>query len=183
MDQVSEKGGALSLLIPSVTHVQFAFGQHCARGALVLACRTDQAAAREETDIPSFARTEFAALFRFTARSAAGGAAQPAGRTADVLAISLRARAHIQGLTPSDVVQFVGATVPRDSHSRRAKLKPCLRSFVTAFRPHRMLCAGQRVRFRVGVLDGIEGVVSAIRNEKSLVVSVDLIQKSVSISN
>jgi len=47
--------------------------------------------------------------------------------------------------------------------------------------PHEFLQVGQRVRIRGGVLEGIEGILSAIRNEKSLVVSVDLIQKSVAI--
>jgi transcription antitermination factor NusG len=47
--------------------------------------------------------------------------------------------------------------------------------------PHEFLRVGQRVRIRGGVLEGIEGILSAIRNEKSLVVSVDLIQKSVAI--
>jgi len=47
--------------------------------------------------------------------------------------------------------------------------------------PHEFLKVGKRVRIRGGALDGIEGVLSAIRNDKSLVVSVDLIQKSVAI--
>jgi hypothetical protein len=37
------------------------------------------------------------------------------------------------------------------------------------------------VRVRGGALEGIEGILSAIKNDKSLVVSVDLIQKSVAI--
>lgn len=46
---------------------------------------------------------------------------------------------------------------------------------------HEFLRVGQRVRIRGGVLEGIEGILSAIQNEKSLVVSVELIQKSVAI--
>jgi len=47
--------------------------------------------------------------------------------------------------------------------------------------PHEFLRVGERVRIRGGAMEGIEGVLSAIRNGKSLVVSVDLIQKSVAI--
>jgi len=43
------------------------------------------------------------------------------------------------------------------------------------------LRAGERVRIRGGALNGIEGLLVAIQNEKTLVVSVDLIQKSVAI--
>lgn len=47
--------------------------------------------------------------------------------------------------------------------------------------PHEFLRVGTRVRIRGGALNGIEGVLAAIKNDKSLVVSVDLIQKSVAI--
>lgn len=47
--------------------------------------------------------------------------------------------------------------------------------------PHEFLRVGQRIRIRSGVLDGIEGILSAVRNERELVVSVDLIQKSIAI--
>ena len=47
--------------------------------------------------------------------------------------------------------------------------------------PHQFLSVGKRVRIRGGALEGIEGILSEIRNDKSLVVSVDLIQKSVAI--
>ena len=46
---------------------------------------------------------------------------------------------------------------------------------------HQFLRAGERVRIRGGALDGIEGLLIAIQNEKTLVVSVELIQKSVAI--
>ena len=46
---------------------------------------------------------------------------------------------------------------------------------------HEFLRVGEKVRIRGGVLEGIEGILSAIRNDNSLVVSVDLIQKSVAI--
>jgi transcription antitermination factor NusG len=40
---------------------------------------------------------------------------------------------------------------------------------------------GQRVRVRSGSLDGVEGIITAMNGDKSLVISVDLIQKSIAI--
>jgi len=40
---------------------------------------------------------------------------------------------------------------------------------------------GERIRIRGGALNGMEGVLAAVENERSLVVSIDLIQKSVAI--
>jgi transcriptional antiterminator NusG len=47
--------------------------------------------------------------------------------------------------------------------------------------PHAFIKVGERVRIRGGALNGIEGILAAIKNDKSLVVSVDLIQKSVAL--
>lgn len=47
--------------------------------------------------------------------------------------------------------------------------------------PHEFLKIGERVRIRGGSLKGIEGVLKAIKNDRSLVISVDLIQKSIAI--
>jgi transcriptional antiterminator NusG len=47
--------------------------------------------------------------------------------------------------------------------------------------PHEFIKVGERVRIRGGALNGIEGILEAIKNDRSLVVSVDLIQKSVAI--
>jgi transcription antitermination factor NusG len=47
--------------------------------------------------------------------------------------------------------------------------------------PHEFLRVGERVRIRGGALNGIEGVLAAIKNDKSLVVSVEVIQRSVAI--
>lgn len=44
--------------------------------------------------------------------------------------------------------------------------------------PHEFVKVGERVRIRGGALNGIEGIIAKIRNDRSLVVSVDLIQKS-----
>jgi len=48
--------------------------------------------------------------------------------------------------------------------------------------PHEFLRVGERVRIRGGALEGIEGILAGIRNNQSLIISVDLIQKSVAIS-
>jgi transcriptional antiterminator RfaH len=46
---------------------------------------------------------------------------------------------------------------------------------------HEFVKVGERVRIRGGALNGIEGVLTEIKNDKSLVVSVELIQKSVAL--
>jgi transcription antitermination factor NusG len=50
------------------------------------------------------------------------------------------------------------------------------------FMSHSYLSIGQRVRVRGGALDGISGHLTAINNDQSLVISIDLIQRSVAIS-
>jgi transcription antitermination factor NusG len=47
--------------------------------------------------------------------------------------------------------------------------------------PHEFIKVGERVRIRGGALNGIVGIIGAIKNDKSLVVSVDLIQKWIAI--
>jgi transcriptional antiterminator RfaH len=46
---------------------------------------------------------------------------------------------------------------------------------------HEFLKIGERVRIRGGSLQGIEGILKAIKNDRSLVISVDLIQKAIAI--
>jgi transcription termination/antitermination protein NusG len=50
-----------------------------------------------------------------------------------------------------------------------------------SFEERPYLRVGQRVRIRGGALDGVEGILSARDEDQSLVVSVDLIQRSVSV--
>ena len=89
---------------------------------------------------------------------------------------------RIRVLQTIGVVQFVGATargtpIPDEQiEDLVAIVSHCIPTS-----PHEFLRVGQRVRIRGGVLEGIQGILSAIRNDKSLVVSVDLIQKSVAI--
>jgi transcription antitermination factor NusG len=49
------------------------------------------------------------------------------------------------------------------------------------FEEHSFLHVGQRVRIRGGSLDGVEGILSAHDEDQTLVVSVDLIQRSLSV--
>jgi len=85
-------------------------------------------------------------------------------------------------LQTTGVVQFVGA--PGRGTPIPADQIDTLLAIVTqrvSMTPHEFLHVGERVRIRGGALEGIEGILSAIRKDKSLVVSVDLIQKSVAI--
>jgi transcription antitermination factor NusG len=47
--------------------------------------------------------------------------------------------------------------------------------------PHPFVSAGRRVRIRGGSLDGIEGILLRQGKDQSLIVSVELLQRSVSI--
>jgi transcription antitermination factor NusG len=89
---------------------------------------------------------------------------------------------RLRVLQTAGIVQFVGATrcgtpIPNEQIES-------LRAIVSHRIPttlHEFLRVGERVRIRGGALEGVEGILSAIRNDKSLVVSVDLIQKSIAI--
>lgn len=48
-----------------------------------------------------------------------------------------------------------------------------------AFEPYPYLKVGQRVRIRGGCFDGVSGVLMAVNGDKSLIVSVSLIQRSI----
>lgn len=50
------------------------------------------------------------------------------------------------------------------------------------FRPHFFLKVGQRVRIRGGCLDGVEGILIRQNGNQSLVLSVEMIQRSLAIS-
>lgn len=47
---------------------------------------------------------------------------------------------------------------------------------------HPFLTAGQRVRVRGGCLDGVEGILTEVRYNKTLVISADPIQRSIAVS-
>jgi transcriptional antiterminator NusG len=52
----------------------------------------------------------------------------------------------------------------------------------TPFLSHPFLKAGQRIRVRGGALDGVEGIFQCTNGENTLVVSIDAIQRSLSVS-
>jgi transcriptional antiterminator NusG len=92
--------------------------------------------------------------------------------------VELRARA----LSVDGVLNFIGARsggtpIPDQQIADIEKLLttnvPCLN--------HPFLKVGQRVRIRGGVLDGIEGILLKIDGNNTLVVSVELIQRSIAI--
>lgn len=89
---------------------------------------------------------------------------------------------RIRVLQTGGVVQFVGANVkgtPIPDEQIESLFAIVTQGIATA--SHEFLRVGQRVRIRGGALDGIEGILAAIRNEKNLVISVDVIKKSVAI--
>jgi transcription antitermination factor NusG len=96
--------------------------------------------------------------------------------------ISASPESRTRVLQTTGVVQFVGITgrgTPIPDHQIES-----LQTIVSQrvpMAPHHFLRVGERVRIRGGALEGIEGILSEIRNDKSLVVSVELIQKSVAI--
>lgn len=49
------------------------------------------------------------------------------------------------------------------------------------FEPYPFLLVGQKVRIRGGYLDGVEGILAAKNSDRSVVISVDLIQRSLAV--
>jgi transcription antitermination factor NusG len=89
-------------------------------------------------------------------------------------------RLHV--LQTPGVLNFVGkwdelSTVPdQEIEQVRAVMQQRDRFFPCPF-----LKAGQRIRIRGGVLDGVEGILNSHKGASTLVVSVELIQRSVSV--
>lgn len=89
---------------------------------------------------------------------------------------------RISVLQTNSVFRFVGVRgvgVPIPDEEINA-LETIVREKVP-FSPHPFLNLGQRVRVRGGSLDGICGVLSAINDDRSLIVSVESIQRSLAI--
>lgn len=57
----------------------------------------------------------------------------------------------------------------------------CLTRARAEYRPHHYLNVGQRVRICDGALCGLQGILVSVSNDQSLIVSVDLIRRSVAI--
>jgi transcription termination/antitermination protein NusG len=49
------------------------------------------------------------------------------------------------------------------------------------YNPHLYLNVGKRIRIRGGALDGMEGILTAVNGDETLVVSVELIQRSLAV--
>jgi transcription antitermination factor NusG len=49
------------------------------------------------------------------------------------------------------------------------------------YNPHLYLNVGKRIRIRGGALDGMEGILTAVNGDQTLVVSVELIQRSLAV--
>lgn len=89
---------------------------------------------------------------------------------------------RIPVLRTSGVRRFVGAshvgTPVSDTEIESIRL---LLQRSIPFRAHPFLSVGQRVRIRGGSLDGMEGVLSGKSDDAKLVVSIQLIQRSLSV--
>lgn len=96
--------------------------------------------------------------------------------------IARTAEFRVRVLRTNGAVRFAGAAahgtpIPDEQIE---SLKTVVRHRVPLAR-YDFLRVGEKVRIRGGALDGIVGVLAAVKNDKSLVLSVDLIQKSVAI--
>ena len=96
--------------------------------------------------------------------------------------VATSAESRTQVLQTTGIVQFVGVAgrgtpIP----DQQIESLQTLVAQRVPMSPHEFLRIGERVRIRGGALEGIEGILSGIRNDKTLVVSVELIQKSIAI--
>lgn len=96
--------------------------------------------------------------------------------------IAATAESRVRVLRTSGVLRFAGA--PGSGTPVPDEQIECLQTVVNRripLAPHEFIKVGQRIRIRGGALDGIEGILAAIKNDRNLVLSVDLIQKSIAI--
>jgi transcription antitermination factor NusG len=82
-----------------------------------------------------------------------------------------------KGITSFVGVRGVGVTIPE---TQIAAVQSILDQKLP-FSPYPFLDIGQRVRIRGGSLDGIQGILTEIKGDLSLVISVDLIHRSLAI--
>lgn len=96
--------------------------------------------------------------------------------------VRLAFRDRLQVLQLHGVASLVGfgstpAPLPQEEIAAlRAGLTAGLRA-----EPHAYLCAGRRVRIKAGPLTGMEGILLRRKNQNRLVISVDLIRRSVAV--
>jgi transcription antitermination factor NusG len=89
-------------------------------------------------------------------------------------------QAHVRVFQANGVIGFVGPR--KEATPIPVQQIDAVRSLVRSqaeCRPHPYLTIGQRVRIRNGALQGLEGILVRIAGDHSLVVSVDLIHRSV----
>lgn len=94
------------------------------------------------------------------------------------IALSLHARVSV--LRTNGVVGFVGVRnmgIPIPDGEIEA-IQTVIKGGI-AFEPYPYLKVGQSVRIRGGCLDGVSGVLEAVNGDRSLIVSVNLIQRSI----
>lgn len=91
-------------------------------------------------------------------------------------------RVRVSVLRTSGVVGFVGVQgqgIPIPDPEIE-NIQTLLSSRVP-FEPYPFLCVGQKVRIRGGYLDGVEGILAAKNSDWSVVISIDLIQRSLAV--
>jgi transcriptional antiterminator NusG len=76
-------------------------------------------------------------------------------------------------------VRGVGVPIP---DSEILAIQTVLESEIPIRVQHRFLNVGQRVRIRGGSLDGLEGILQDVKGDQSLVISVELIQRSLAVT-
>jgi transcription antitermination factor NusG len=96
------------------------------------------------------------------------------------IAPTLRTRVSV--LRTNGVANFVGARglgvpIPDDQIER---VQTVVARGIPAT-PHAFLNVGKRIRIRGGALDGLQGILTAVNGDQTLVVSVELIQRSIAI--
>jgi transcription antitermination factor NusG len=93
---------------------------------------------------------------------------------------TLQARVSVlrtNGVTSFVGVGGIGVPIPDDQIER---VQTVITQGVPAT-PHPFLNLGKRIRIRGGALDGLQGILTAVNGDQTLVVSVELIQRSLAI--
>jgi transcription antitermination factor NusG len=91
-------------------------------------------------------------------------------------------RVRVSVLRTSGVVGFVGVQgqgIPIPDPEIES-IQTLLSSRIP-FEPYPFLCVGQKVRIRGGYLDGVEGILAAKNSDRSVVISIELIQRSLAV--
>lgn len=84
---------------------------------------------------------------------------------------------RINGVTNFVGTRGIGVPIPDDQMER---VQTVVRRGIPAT-SHTFLNVGRRIRIRGGALDGLEGILTAVNGDQTLVLSVELIQRSIAI--